>query len=393
MRAVSIAGEPHPAFRGLFGAYTSDPESIGAHLARRMMHVSANDPLLVATGNDVVLFPGNGDVPQIESFRHATRGFIEITSVSHLGTAVPWLARMRQLGDATWRSDALALLTHIDAVLAMNCAAYWRALEVAAWHGLASEIAALVDYTCRVTRTYLRAALADERRLDFEQVRNRFLDPVGSADVPVPMNDMMAGTFGLAFIDIAQRMIAWVRKHDLAWERTMVMLAGQAGRPTAGLTWATNNMCHLLWRASNERLVAERVLIAPFAPSFVADEIAGVQDATGLEARYRLLWNRTRASTDLAREMFAGYPAYRSGVPVAPTVDEHTTTVDGMPALRSLGDRHGLITRLRIVMEDPGQMVSNAAAHYVIDQLIAAGNDSAGVFIPGFTNLDYRRSS
>jgi hypothetical protein len=394
MRTVSDAPyAPHPAFRGLFAAYTSDPESIGAHLARHMARVGADDPLIVATGNDVAYFPGAGREPQIESFRHATRGFIEITSVSHLGTAVPWLARMRQLGDETWRNDAVALIAHIDAVLAMNGATYWRELNVNAWRGLDVKIADLVDYTCRVTRTYLQAALADESLLDFAAVRERFLDPTGSSDVPVPMDDMMAGTFGLAFIDIAQRIIAWLRGHDVAWERAMVLIAGQAGRPTAGLTWATNNMCHLLWRTSNERLVADRTLIAPFAPSFVADDVADAAQAAVLEASYRLLWSRTRASTEIGREMFAGYPAYQSGVPIAPTVDEKTTSVDGMPALRSLHDRFGLITRLRIVMEDPGQMVSNAAAHYVIDQLIAAGNDPAGVFIPGFTDIDYRRQS
>jgi hypothetical protein len=391
MRAVNVPYAPHPAFRGLFAAYTSDPESIGAHLARHMARISAGDPLLVATGNDVAYFPGQGREPHIESFRHATRGFIEITSISHLGTAVPWLARMRQLGDDTWRDDAVALNVHIDAVLAMNTAEYWRELNVNAWRGLDGKIADLIDYTCHVTRSYLRAALADERLLDFDVVRERFLDPAGSAEVPVPMDDMMAGTFGLAFIDIAQRMIAWLRGHDVAWERAMVLIAGQAGRPTAGLTWATNNMCHLMWRASNERLVADRTLIAPFAPSFVADDVADAAQAAALETSYRMLWNRTRASTEIGREMFAGYPAYRSGVPTAPIVNEATTTVDGMPALRSLHDRFGLITRLRIVMEDPGQMVSNAAAHYVIDQLVAAGNDPAEVFIPGFTDLDYRR--
>ena len=389
MRAVSTPYRPHPAFSGLFAAYTSDPESIGAHLGRHMAQLAAGDPLFVTTGTDAVYFPGRGRPPQIEAFRKSTRGFIEITSVSHLGTAVPWLARMRELGDPSWRSDALRLLEHIDAVLAINGDAYWRALDVFAWRGLETKIADLTGYTCEVTRAYLRAALADESLLAFDRMRERFLDPVDSPAVPVAMNDMMAATFALAFIDIAYRFIAWLGQQDVAWERAMVLVAGQSGRPTAGLTWATNNMCHLLWRTSGERLPAERVLIAPFAPPFVAEDASDETQTGALEAAYRGLWSRTRASVEIGREMFAGYPAFRTGVPVPPMVDAQTVTVDGMPALTSVHDRRGLITRLRVVMEDPAQLISNAAAHYVIDELIAAGNRPAGVFIPGFTDVTY----
>jgi hypothetical protein len=387
---VSVPYQPHPAFRDLFVAYTSDPESIGAHLARHMAHRSAGDPMLVVTGTDAALFPGNDRPPQAESFRRTTRGFIEITSISHLGTAVPWLARMRELGDAAWRPDAVRLLGYIDAVLAMNDEAYWRDLHVAAWAGLEGKIADLTAYACEVTRTYLRAALEDEGWLDVERVRERFLDPVGSPDVPVPMNDMMVATFALAYLDIAHRFMAWLTPQNLAWERAMVLIAGRSGRATAGLTWATNNMCHLLWRTSAERLDPEHVLIAPFAPGFVADDIADAAQMEPLEAQYRELWSRTRTSTEVGREMFAGYPAYRTRVPVAPTIDANTTSVDALPALTSIHDRRGLITRMRVVMEDPGQLVSNAAAHYVIDELAASGNQPGAVFIPGFTDVTYR---
>jgi len=45
---------------GLFTAYTAGPDSIGAHLAETVVRESARDPLLVATGTDVALFPGDG---------------------------------------------------------------------------------------------------------------------------------------------------------------------------------------------------------------------------------------------------------------------------------------------------------------------------------------------
>ncbi len=41
------------------------------------------------------------------------------------------------------------------------------------------------------------------------------------------------------------------------------------------------------------------------------------------------------------------------------------------------------------MLEDPAQLLSNVAAHYVIDQLAEAGNDPARVFIAGFSDVDY----
>src|SRR5579871_1878021 len=96
-REATMSYQPDPAFAGLFRAFTSDPESIGAHLSMQMAQRAARDPLIVSTGSDIVLFPGDGAAPRIESFRKSTRGFIELTAVSHLPLALAYLARMREL--------------------------------------------------------------------------------------------------------------------------------------------------------------------------------------------------------------------------------------------------------------------------------------------------------
>ena len=114
-----------------------------------------------------------------------------------------------------------------------------------------------------------------------------------------------------------------------------------------------------------------------------------------LEHDYRSLWNRTRASIDdRPRDVCRLSGLSHGGPRRADGSTPRTTSVDGLPGLTSLHDRRGLMTRLRIVMEDPGQLVSNAAAHYVIDQLCASGNRPVEVFIPGFTGVVYpaRRS-
>jgi hypothetical protein len=88
--------------------------------------------------------------------------------------------------------------------------------------------------------------------------------------------------------------------------------------------------------------------------------------------------------------MFAGFPAFEPATSPAPTLSSTGSMVfNEMPALRSPDDRFTAITRLRFVMEDPGQLLANSVAPYIIDQLCANGNRPADVVIPGFTNVAY----
>ena len=382
---------PPAEFSKLYKIYTSDPDSMGQHLTSRMAKLTDDDPLLVITGSDAVLFPGSGKPPLVESFRKSTRGFIELASVSHLGTAVAWVVRLRELADPVWRTDAARLIDQIDRTRQINSETIWREeIAVPALAGYESKIADLIDYSCAVTKAFLAAGLADESLMNFKYLREHYLETVGSAAVPVPINDMMVATFALAFLDIGHRMIRWMREHVVDWGRLMVMLSGRSGRPTAGLTWASNNMCHLLWKASDERLLPERVYIAPHAPSFVLADMHDEEQLRKLNAEFRQIWTSTRATVELARSMFDGFPAFETSVRPAPTVDAAgRMIISEMPPLRSPDDRFTAITRLRLVMEDPGQLLANSVASYIIDQLSEHGNRPAEVFIPGFSNVTY----
>jgi Domain of unknown function (DUF5624) len=382
---------PHAEFSELYRIYTSDPDSIGKHLTVRMAELTADDPLLVVTGSDVVLFPGSGKQPVVESFRKSTRGFIELASISHLGTAVAWLIRLYELGDPAWRTDAGRLLAQIERTRQINTEELWlQEIAVPALAGREARIVDMIDYSCAVTQEFLRAGLADPALMNFKHLREQYLEPVGSANVPVPINDMMVATFALAFLDIGYRIIRWMNEQISDWGRLMVMLSGRSGRPTAGLTWASNNMCHLLWKASGEQISPERLYIAPHAPSFVLADIHDDAQLQKLSREFREIWNNTRASVELARGMFEGFPAFEATLRPAPTVDAAgRMVVNEMPPLRSPDDRFTAITRLRFVMEDPAQLLANSVASYIIDQLCECGNRPAEVTIPGFTNVSY----
>ena len=387
-----MAYSPHPEFRTLYSIFTPDADSIGGHLNSLKARLSSDDPLLVTTGSDIIIFPGSGREPLMESFRNSTRGFVELTSISHLGVAVPFIVRMRELGDPAWEAHTHRLIDQIVKVRAINTEAYWRdTVAVAAWAGMEPKITDLVDYSCAVTLDFLTRGLADQSRLTFDYLRNHYLDPVNDADVPVPINDMMAGTFGLVFLDIGHRIIGWLRNQEFDWQRLMVVVSGRAGRATAGLTWSTNSMCHLLWRASAGRLPPDRLYIAPHAPSLVLADLRDAAGRAALEAQFRQIWFSTRATVEVGREMFAGYPAFEPAINSAPVIDASTRSIGEMPAVRSPDDRRAVMTRLRFVMEDPAQQLANSVAPYIVDQLCDSDNRPADVIVAGFTNVTYPR--
>jgi hypothetical protein len=378
--------QPHPFFRRLFDVYTGDPASIGMQLTQLRDRQDCCDPLLVCTGSDMVLFPGSARPPSVASFRRTTRGFIELAAVSHLPLAVGWLARMREIApaDPAWRRSAQGLIQAIRDVQAINTVALWRdEISVRAWQGLEIRIAALVDYSCRVTMEVLDGALSEADGFTFERLRLEYLNPQGSVRVPVSMNEMMFATFALTFLDIGCRITAWLRSQAFDWDRLMVLISGRSGRPTAGLTWDTNNLCHLIQRASRDTFDRRRLYIAPHAPPIDVAAASDPARAAELETQFRSLWFNLRAGVEMGSKLFEDDPVDRR----PETAPQSTPRLDAAPVTHP--GRSALIAQLRLVLEDPTQLLSNVAAKYVLDQLAANDNDPARVFIAGFSDVDY----
>src|SRR4030088_1150660 len=82
---VGMSSSESPELIRLFHTYTGASSSIGAHLGALAARSTASAPLIVATGTDLVLYPGDGATPTVEPFRMSTRGFKELAAVSHLG--------------------------------------------------------------------------------------------------------------------------------------------------------------------------------------------------------------------------------------------------------------------------------------------------------------------
>jgi hypothetical protein len=385
-----------PELVALFTTYTASPGSIGSHLAQAAVSATAHDPLLVVTGTDLVLYPGGGKPPLIEPYRLATRGFKELAGVSHLGPAVATLARLRELaGDGAadgqpgdgWRADAVRLLDATTAARAANSTSLWRdQLAVRAFAGREEAIASMIDYAARLTERFLQRALADPGYLTMANVRRDYLEgPAADGALPVPFNRVMIATFYLTGMDIAHRLITWLDAAGVEWARAMVVFAGQPGRPTAGLTQESHSIAGVVRAVSRGRLIPERVFIAPHASVLPPHDPAGddAAAASELEPAYRRLWAGLRATSELAGGMFHGYPRFAVAAAEQGVIGPGTATVVGKPAVQGPDDWFALVTRLRVVMEDPTQLLSGAVTDYASAELVAHGNDPTAVIVPG----------
>lgn len=395
---AAIARPATPAYEsaellGLFQAYTASATSIGAHYAELAARTSGHDPLIVATGTDIALYPGRGSAPTVEGFRLSTRGFKELAAVSHLGPALATLTAMKDRDPAgQWRWDAERLLAATRTARSANSAELWRErIAVAAFAGREPAIATMIDYACALTEGILERALADAAYLTASALRQDYLEGP-SPDLPVPFNRVMVATFFLTGMDIAHRLIGWFDDLDLPWERAMVIVAGRQGRPTSGVTQETNSVAGVILAASRDRLPAHRLLIAPHAPVFPPYDGGSLDRVGALEPDYRALWSQTLATSDLGALMFDGYPAYAPPAPPDVAFGPRTPSVSELPPVTSPQDWFALTTRLRVVLEDPRQLLSGAVVDYAARQLVTAGNAAAALTVPGLDGEPYPAS-
>jgi len=97
------------------------------------------------------------------------------------------------------------------------------------------------------TERLLERALDDPVYLTMDAVRRDYLEgPAADGSLPVPFNKVMIATFYLTGMDLAHRLITWLAAAGIDWRRAMVILAGQSGRPTAGVTAESHSIADVI---------------------------------------------------------------------------------------------------------------------------------------------------
>jgi hypothetical protein len=109
-----------------------------------------------------------------------------------------------------------------------------------------------------------------------------------------------------------------------------------------------------------------------------------------VEQPLRRIWFNTRATVELGQLMFAGYPRYSPARVAEPDVADHSMTeVSEMPVILGPDDWRAMTTRLRVVLEDPRQLLSGCVVDYAVSQLLATDNDPTQVVVPGLDGTHY----
>lgn len=380
-------------FLRLFETYTANPDSIGAKLNDAALSAGRDAPLIVATGADFVLYPGRGREPEVEGYRLTTRGFKELAAVSHFGPAVASLVKIRELDPdgAVWRTETERLLRVTEAARAANSPALWKdRIAVPAYRGRETAIANMVHYACEVTETYLKRALEHAETFTAQDMREQYLEARGDlAGAVVPVNKLMIATFFLVGLDTGYRVIGWFDRHDIDWANAMVLIVGRQGRPTAGVTLTTNAVAAMISGASRHKIGLERIYIAPHAPPFDVARPIDLQAIRSLEGGMRKLWWYTRAMSDLGPMMYEGYPKFVPSKNSRPKLQPDTAEVGEMPQIEGPDDWRAFNTRMRVIMEDPRQLLAGCVIDYAVDQLQAHGNRPEDVVVPGLDGTAY----
>lgn len=391
---VQGSGKQSLEFIDLYTAYTASSNGIGPQLTVLTSQASDSLPMLVATSSEIVLFPGGGQEPSYINFRFNNRGFKELAAISHIGPALASLVNIAALDNTKWRVAAEDLLSKVLKTQKANSLSLWRdELQVAAHNGREENIAAMVDYTCKLTAKYLRAVLEDPRLLTAQFLREQYLEARGSVlGARIPVNAVMIATFFLVGLDISYRMRLWLQSRRIEWQKAMVLIVGKQGRETAGVTLSTNSVAQSIVQCSDLQLPIERLYIAPHGPNPRLEGHKN-EDLQQYEAAFRSQWNRIRSAVELGETMFAGYPGFTPQLSNRPSVTPSTTEVTEMPEIRDPNDWLTFNTRMRLVLEDARQLLSGCVTDYAAEQLRVHSNDIHKVTVPGLDSYRYALAS
>ncbi len=391
MSELRSAGEQSSEFLDLYTAYTASAQSIGSKLVSLMSQTTSSDPMLVATSGEMIFFPGDNREPSWINYRHNNRGFKELAAISHLGPALASLIQISTVDYRVWRREAENLLSKVSKAQNANSASLWRnKIRVEAFYGREETIAAMNEYACAATVKYLETVLQKPQYLTAEFLRKEYLEAEGTVlNATIPMNAVMIATFFLVGLDISYRMRIWLEHQRINWRRAMVLIVGRQGRETAGVTLSSNSVAQGIMQCSNLQLPVDRIYIAPHGPTVKFDGSETTESLRKYEPTFRSLWNRIYTTVGLGETMFSGYPHYTPQCGSRPIVSQSTIAISEMPQIRDPNDWLTLTTRMRMVLEDPRQLLSGCVTDYAAEQLRRENNDVAKVTVPGLDTYGY----
>lgn len=366
--------------------YPSDGRSaIGKEVAQ--MQAKANKDrvsgdVLLATSSDIFVYSGTAGHKLIckAPYRATVNsGFYEITSISHTGIALAYLALLKDSNQDCWEAHLDPMIDHLRQVREDNRSTdktkHWLyQLDEPAWRGKEDNIRKMIDYAAAMAGNYLVKVKADHDLLRLDNVVTTFLNS-STAEFPIPYNTVMIGTFSVVALASLYSLYATISAAKLDWGNTEILLHNLAGMNfSAGLEMHTNWLCAAIQAIAGADLDLERMLIVPYAnvPRSVGEAALTDADFNYLS---HAVWGALYTRPDVARKAMS-YVKDIKRAAVAQIPGDY-----GVTAADEITD---FVQRLKFSVSDPREMLSNTVGFWLAGEALEKNWDLATMQLPGF---------
>lgn len=361
--------------------FPKDKKNISDYLIQSEQAKSTDNPydgpLILFLDSSIYIYDNNKKLLFSKLLRtNRSSGFFEMTSISHIGPALSYLAKIKENGDPSWKPAMAALLEDIKQVKALNALKDNNWLDranIKSWQSHKDQIRAMIDYATSMSGNYLVTVL-NGAPFDLNSLQQNFLN--GNKGFPIPYNSVMVGTFMLTAINSMSEIHDGLANLNLNWSKAMVIVRNVAGsNVSAGVTSGTNWMVPLTKALSNNQIPDDRILITPYAQ--VLPE-AGQDPLPDSAYRYYVysVWGSIYNRSKLSRAVFTDINTiYLPGRPSIPGDYGFTKSSD-------IGD---FLIRLKYSLMDPREMLSNTVGFWMAGELQNKNWDIEKIEIPGLT--------
>ncbi|PHQ81343.1 MAG: hypothetical protein COB66_02580 [Coxiella sp. (in: Bacteria)] len=374
-----FTGYAHPG-------YPSDRVAIAENLSKAIADSSANTlpgPLVVATSTGIYVYDaadGHALISGTDVRCEPNSGFYELTSLSHVGPAIAYLATIKEMGGDQWKSHIPEMIDHLHGIKTANAVPmkeHWATqLAERSWVGKEAMIKKLVDYTCSLAGNYLVNVRDGKEELSAESVVSNLLE-VNTSDYPISFNTIMIGTFSLIALKSAYDIYSALSDKRIDWENAKVLLHNAPGTNYgAGLTPESNWVHPTIKAIAGADFDKERIIIAPYAtiPEAVSKDALSDVDFDFLSDN---IWAALYAGPQITEKVFTNIKDI--------SIPERNA-IPGDYSCTKAGDIDDFIMRLKFSTGNIGEMLSNTVGFWIAGEAVAKSWDLSSMDLPGFTH-------
>ncbi|WP_420844643.1 DUF5624 domain-containing protein [Legionella cardiaca] len=338
---------------------------------------SQTGPLIMFINSTLYVYNSDRKLELKQLLRTAPNtGFTEMTAISHIGTALMYLAKIKANGDSSWKSQMRILLNDVKAVRAVNSQTnnnWLDQINAPSWKPYLTTIHNMVDYACSMAGNYMSDVLSGKESFNTTLLQNDFLN--GNKIYSIPYNNVMVGTFMLTALQSMDELHREISKLKLDWPKTKVLIRFVAGsNVSAGVTKGSNWLVPFIEALANNTLSADRIYMVPYAE--VKSSLGANELSQADFDYYDTIWNSRHDRSVIANAVFINIPSIF--LPDRPTIP-------GDYAYSKKPKIEEFLIRLKFSLAEPTEMLSNTVGFWMAGELAAKNWNYNNISIPGIT--------